>query len=100
VCCFSLADPAVLKAAHPRPSQNAQAKTPGASRVPFTKDVFVRREQRPLVDIGPDTMSKEAAIRKLNWIYFTRWSGFITMHAIVFVSRACPLSFHSEHVEL
>lgn len=54
--------------------------------MPFTKDIWARREARPLVDIGPDTMSKEAAIRKLNWIYFTRWSGFTVMHAIVFVS--------------
>jgi len=78
------ADLDVLNTAHPKPSRSAQAKAPGAKRMPLTSDIYVRSEQRPLA-LAPRSINKEALSARLKVIFAERYLGFILLHAFVLV---------------
>lgn len=54
--------------------------------MPFTSDIYVRSEQRPL-SLEPRSISKEALSAKLKFIYAERYLGFILLHAFALVRR-------------
>lgn len=62
---------------------------PGAKLVPFSDNLFARKEQRPLMPgVVPAGMSKATADRILNMNYYMRPYGFVLFHAMVLVSLA------------
>jgi hypothetical protein len=92
----------VLNTAHPKPSRAAQAKVPGAKRVPFTSDIYVRSENRPLA-LAPRSIDKETLSAKLKVIFAERYLGFILLHAYFLVSKStwgCSLHALTRQLQL